>query len=366
MATPLKELYSRPFYENFSETVQRALPAFDQEKFIHLIFNDDFDSYELKQRMNHTAVVLHHFLSDDFPEAAGQIKEIIRHIRETEQEELSLEFMFFPEYVSRYGLNHFDHSVDAIEFITQFTSCEFAVRPFILEYEQKMLVRMQDWTLHDSHHVRRLASEGSRPRLPWAMALTPLKKDPAPILPILENLKDDPSEYVRRSVANSLNDISKDNPRVTKQIAEQWLGTNQETDALVKHGCRTLLKQGDKDVMNLFGFRSEKLECSDFNIHTPRVKLGDNLEFSFSVKNRDHRVRLLRLEYAIYFLRKNGSLSKKVFKISEREIEPGDKLDITRKQSFHPITTRTYYPGTHKVSAIINGKENTLRTFELD
>ncbi|REL33526.1 DNA alkylation repair protein [Rhodohalobacter sp. SW132] len=365
MPTLLKNIYSKPFYESFSETVYQTIPSFDQEKFIHLIFNDEFDTYELKDRMHHTATVMHQFLSDDFPEAMVQIKDIIKNLRQTEQKKLSLEFMFFPDYVEQYGLNHFEPSVDAMEFITQFTSCEFAVRPFILEYDQKMLDRMQAWSDHENHHVRRLASEGSRPRLPWAMALPPLKSDPAPILPILENLKEDPSEYVRRSVANNLNDISKDNPKVTKSIAVRWLDTSAETDALVKHGCRTLFKQGDMEVMNLFGFSSEKLECAEFVIHTPRVKRGDVLEFSFSVKNRDQQSRLLRLEYALYFLRKNGTHSKKVFKISEREIEPGEELSITRKQSFRPISTRKYYPGQQKVSVIMNGKESDSYSFRL-
>lgn len=365
MSDALKDIYSESFYENFSDTLQQTIPSFDEETFIELIFNDKFSSYELKNRMQHTAKVLHNFLSDDFHEATIQIKEIIKNLKKSSQKQLSLEFMFFPDYIARYGLDHFDSAVSAMEFITPFTSCEFAVRPFILKYDQKMLDQMLTWSDHENHHVRRLSSEGSRPRLPWAMALSPLKENPAPILPILENLKQDPSEYVRRSVANSLNDISKDNPDVVKEIAAQWLGITPHTDALVKHGCRSLLKQADTDVLNFFGFSSKKLECTNFVIHTPVVKMGDALEFSFSVKNNDRIARSLRLEYAVYFRKKNGSLSKKVFKISEREMTSGEHLSIDRKQSFRPISTRTYYPGEHKVSVIVNGKESATESFEV-
>ena len=138
----------------------------------------------------------------------------------------------------------------AIEFITQFITCEFAVRPFLLKYGDKMMNQMRAWSLHKSHKVRRLASEGSRPRLPWAMAIPALKKNPMPVLTILENLKNDPSESVRRSVANNLNDISKDRPGMVLKIANAWKGQNKETDAIVRHGCRTLLKHGHPEVLD--------------------------------------------------------------------------------------------------------------------
>lgn len=162
--------------------------------------------------------------------------------------------MFFPDYIERFGMEDYAVAVGTMERLTAFTSCEFAVRPFIKKHEGQMLEQMLGWSEHSSHHVRRLASEGSRPRLPWAMALPKLKKDPSPILPILENLKVDSSEYVRRSVANNLNDISKDNPDVALSVFRDWIGHSPETNRIVKHGCRTLLKQGVPEAMELFGF----------------------------------------------------------------------------------------------------------------
>lgn len=365
MSTLFKDIYSEAFYETFSDTLENVLPSFDRGKFKGLIFISEFDDFELKQRMLHTAETLHHFLPEDFSLASDLIVQIIQNLRGNGISEHNIEYMFFPEYISMYGIDHYDDSVKAMEYITQFTSCEFAVRPFILKYEEQMIQQMLAWSKHEHHMVRRLASEGSRPRLPWGMGIPSLKKDPTPILPILYQLKEDPTEIVRRSVANNLNDIAKDHPDVVVSIAKTWKGGSKETDALVKHACRTLLKQAHPEIMKLYGLDSSKLETSSFTVITPRVKIGDHLEFSFNLRNTDNKSRLLRLEYGIHYLKKNGELSRKVFKISEREIEQGESLGISRKQSFKPITTRVFYPGRHRVSIIVNGTEMDIADFEL-
>jgi len=365
MSTLLKDIYSRPFYEAFAGVLTRALPEFEKQEFYSLIFTLEFESYELKERMAHTANVLHHFLSPDFDEASLQVIDIISRLRHSGIKEQSIEYMFIPEYIALYGLEHFESSVSAMEYITQFTSCEYAVRPFLLNYEERMMNQMLSWSNHEDHKVRRLASEGTRPRLPWGKAVPALKKDPVPILTILQKLKKDPSEFVRRSVANNLNDISKDHPSIVLDIANKWLGISRETDAVVRHGCRTLLKQGNRDILLLFGFDSDMIELAGFSIETPMIRIGENLEFTFSIINRDQKIRAVRMEYAIYYKRKNGSRSKKVFKISERDIEPGRNYEVYRKQSFRKITTRMFYSGEHKLSVIINGKESGAKFFEL-
>ena len=276
--------------------------------------------------------------------------------------------MFLPDYVEKYGLANTDYqtSIHAIEQITQFTSCEFAVRPFIIQYPQKMMQQMLVWTTHESEHVRRLASEGCRPRLPWAMALPSLKQEPSPILPILTQLKNDPSEYVRRSVANNLNDITKDNPEIVLQIAQGWKGESPQTDRILKHGCRTLLKQGNTTVLQLFGFGAvDGIALSNFRILTPSVKIGDYLQFSFELTNKAPQPILLRLEYGLYYLKSNGSLSRKVFKISEKQYDGQRTTTILRKQSFRLITTRQFYTGQHQLSIIVNGRELAKESFEL-
>ncbi len=293
------------------------------------------------------------------------LETIIEQLRKDNIGEDSLAYIFIPDYIETYGLDNYEHSIRAIEFVTQFVSCEFAVRPFLLRYDDRMMDQMLQWSLHKNHKVRRLASEGSRPRLPWAMAVPALKKNPAACLLILENLKNDPSEWVRRSVANHLNDISKDHPDVALSVAKSWKGETKETDAIVKHACRTLLKQGHQDVLTLYNLVSEHIRLEQFTLLTPKISMGESLDFLLSVCNENNAEHTVRLEYGVYFRKQNGRLSKKVFKISERVYAPFEEATIRRKQKFVPITTRTFYAGLHQLSIIINGEEKQIVSFEL-
>jgi 3-methyladenine DNA glycosylase AlkC len=362
----LKDLYSPTFYTNFGDVLQKILPDFDKKKFNKQIFTKDWNNKELKDRMWHTTKVLNEHLPSDYKKAAKIIKNLVRELQRNPITGSGLEFMFLPDYIEKYGIHDFETSVSLFEHVTPFTSCEFAVRPFIIKYEEQMLERMLVWTTHKNHHVRRLASEGARPRLPWAMALPSLKKNPAAILPILENLKADESEYVRRSVANNLNDIAKDNPQIVIEIAKKWKGLSKDTDAIIKHGARTLLKQGHAEILKHFGLKNNaKVEVNQFNIVNKKIKIGEYLEFDFLLRNKDKNDQELRLEYAIYYLRNNGTYAKKVFKISERIIAPKEEIKIKRKQSFKLITTRQFYLGNQYVSVIVNGVERAKDEFDL-
>jgi len=365
MSNLFKDIYNQEFYDQFAAVLAQTVDSFDCAQFKSLIFCAEFNDYELKDRMIHTAKVMAHFLPKDFGQAVTVVKKIINQLRQQQICEQSIEFMFFPEFIALYGIDDYDNSIDAFEFVTQFTSCEFAVRPYIVKYPEPMLTQMLLWSQHQDSRVRRLASEGSRPRLPWAMGLPSLKQDPTPLLAILDNLKQDPEEIVRRSVANNLNDIAKDNADVVIDIAKKWLGSNKERDWLVKHGCRTLLKQGNSEVLKLFGFDSRFVKLSNFKIETPTVNIGKHLEFSFSLANTASKTQMVRLEYGLYYLKKNGELARKVFKISERELAANQGYDFNRKQSFKLITTRVFYPGIHQLAVIINGQEQQLKPFEL-
>lgn len=361
----LKDIYSPIFYDKLADTLVQTIPSFEKKMFIAQIFDDSFSQKELKDRMRHTTKVLRNFMPDDFGSAADILEKTIVLLRKNQQGEDSLAYIFLPDYIEMYGLEDYENAIRSIEFVTQFISCEFAVRPFIIKYGDQMIHQMKKWSLHESHKVRRLASEGSRPRLPWAMALPELKKNPEAILPLLENLKNDPSEYVRRSVANSLNDIAKDHPHMVLAVAQKWKGHSKETDAIIKHGSRTLLKQGHPEILSHYGLDSKGLEITGFTITTPKVRIKENLEFVFAVENTNDKPKNIRLEYAVYYNKANGQLSKKVFKISERIYLSGQKESITRKQSFKLITTRKFYPGLHKLSLIINGDEKNTGIFEL-
>lgn len=363
---PLKNLYSTSFYDKFCAIIKTIVTDFDSDKFLKNIFNQDWDGRELKSRMKHTTVVLHDFLPNDFAVASNILVHLTAQLQAGGFGYQALQYMFVPDYIEKYGIDHFEESVKAFEKVTQFTSCEFAVRPFIVKYPEQMMAKMLEWSRHENHHVRRLASEGCRPRLPWAMALPAFKKNPNPILPVLENLKQDSSEYVRRSVANNLNDIIKDNPEIVLGIMKKWAGLGKETDYILKHGCRTLLKSGHAEALGHFGLvANDNLKLSDFKIQKANVQVGENLYFSFLIENNSTQTEKVRLEYAIYFLRANGTWSKKVFKISEREFLANERATISRHQSFRPISTRVYYLGIQRISIIVNGVEKEVLDFVL-
>ena len=365
MSNLLKNLYSPLFYQRLTLALEKSLPSFNKDEFLNGIYSDSFESMELKQRMRHTSTILHNFMPMEFSKGLEVIKETIAHLREKGIGEDGLAYMFIADYIEIYGIEDFETSVSALEFVTQFVSCEFAVRPFILRYGEQMISTMKKWSLHQNHKVRRLASEGSRPRLPWAMGIPFLKKDPSAILPILENLKNDSSDYVRRSVANSLNDIAKDHPGVVLKTAVDWSGISANTDAIIKHGSRTLLKQGHPEILKHYGLSDKGISITDFEVLTPQLSIGESLVFSFTIENQNIADQKVRLEYAVYYKKQNGQNTKKVFKISER-IYPGQaKISVLRKQKFVPITTRRFYLGEHQLSLIINGIEKEILDFEL-
>ena len=217
MTSTLKDHYNQAYIDKLGKEINRHYPAFNTENFSTLIFDKQWSTKELKERMKHISTCLHGCLNLPLQGALPILKKAAPNFG-------GFEAMFFPDYVERYGAKHWALSLPALAYFTQFSSSEFAVRPFILANQKKMMAQMEQWSKHENEHVRRLASEGCRPRLPWAISLPPFKQNPSTILPILENLKRDPSLYVRRSVANNLNDISKDNPQITLEFASTWWG----------------------------------------------------------------------------------------------------------------------------------------------
>ncbi len=366
MSTLLKDLYSEAFFERFATALAAILPQFKKSDFFARIFNAQWQEKTLKERMRQTTEALHTVLSPDFEQAAAQIEKLIAFLQKNGEKNGALPYIFLPDYVELYGMEHLQRSALAMERITEFISCEFAVRPFILRYGNAMIAYMQAWSRHKNEHVRRLASEGVRPRLPWAIALPVFKRNPEPILPILEALKADESEYVRRSVANCLNDIAKDHPQTLLSIAQRWRGQSVQTDKLLKHACRNLLKQGEPTALALFGLQSsENIAVSGFRLSTDKLKMGERVNFSFSLHNAGGSAQDLRIEYAMYFLRQNGGYGKKVFKISERPLNANEKAEIQRYYSFRPITTRKYYAGIQRIALLVNGEQKAEAQFYL-
>lgn len=361
----IKDIYSLAFYQYLGAKLRPYIPGFHMEEFLQLAITPEFKHMEWKDRVKHTTQLLHKILPLDYKDGISIILKLIKDIQAESDQTERLAYIIFPDYVSTYGLDHYDISVQALEQITQFISCEFAVRPFLVKYEHQMHHQMIIWSTHPHNKVRRLSSEGSRPRLPWSFALDALKKDPKPSFTLLHNLMEDPDPWVRKSVANHLNDISKDHEDLFIEFIYQWKGKSKYTDAIIKHASRTLLKKGHPDILNFYGLDDTGLLISGFTVQHKQVKIGGALEFSFNLSNNLQKAKLARIEYGIYYNKANGNLARKVFKISERMIDPNEKIAITRKQSFKIITTRIFYPGIHEVSIIINGQELAKDEFTL-
>jgi 3-methyladenine DNA glycosylase AlkC len=373
MPEAIKNMYNDRYFERFSKDLKRVIKDFDTQNFVSQIMDDEWENREFKQRTAHIATVLKKFLPPNYKDAIAKILELLDYAPDFSQIDdtqfgLSLEYgWILDNFVEQFGVDDYEISVRAIEKITRFTSCEFSVRPFIIKYPDAMMKQMLAWSRHTHWGVRRLASEGCRPRLPWAPALPELKKNPAPIIPILENLKNDPSRFVRLSVANNLNDIAKDNPETVIRLVKKWQGESKEVDWIIKHGCRTLLKQGNSEVMELFGFgaAAKNIEVENFQISTPEVKVGNSLEFSFNLLNKSDKAAKIRLEYGIYYQKANGTLARKVHKISEKEYAENSTTQVARNHPFRVVTTRKLHLGLHQVAVIINGNEFERFDFEL-
>lgn len=360
MPEKLKHIFfTKETINQFADRIADVYPGFAKDKFIELIYSIDWESLELKEKMRHVAVCLHEFLHGDFEQAIDVLIKIAPDVK-------GFEGMVLPDYVELYGLEHWDISLKALKEFTKYSSSEFAIRPFIQKNPEKAIEFMAELSTSKNENIRRFASEGCRPRLPWAMALPDFKKDPSPIIPILETLKDDESEFVRRSVANNLNDISKDNPEISLKLCKSWIGKSEKTDWIVKHACRTLLKAGDKRALILFGYEDPgHIKIENFNIVPIEVKIGDYLKFSFLLNITGKKKAKLRLEYAIDYLKSNNTHNRKVFKITENTYSPGEHK-FKKRHSFAEMSTRRHYAGIHKVSIIVNGEIKGTKEFQVN
>ena len=357
MAEQLKNLYSKEFIKKLANRLFLAFTNFEKEDFINTIFDISWQNLELKQRMRHIAITLNKYLPFSY-------KKQLEILKEVKKDFTGLEAMIFQDFVEVFGLDDFDESMKALEVFTQDASSEFAIRQFILKYEEQTMNQMKIWAKSKNEHLRRLSSEGCRPRLPWAISLPKFKQNPTKALEIIELLKNDKSLYVRKSVANNLNDISKDNPQLVIKFVKENLGSTKELDWICKHASRTLLKKGDKQILELFNFdKSHHINLIDF-CYDKSVNINENLSFSFEI-NSDENIGNIRVEYVIYYLKSNNIHNKKVFMISQNEIKSSSKK-FTKKQSFKNMTTRKHYLGKHFIAILINGEEILKKEFYLN
>jgi len=327
------------------------------------------DDLELKQRVEHLIVVLAQYLPANFSQAAELLLHIKAHWDWGDECDALSSFAAWPliDYVAAYGLKQPELSLTVLKQLTPLFSAEFAIRAFIDKHFELTHDVLLSWTSDSDEHVRRLASEGIRPRLPWGRRLITLCENPDPIWPILEQLKDDPSLYVRKSVANNLNDIAKDNPDKVIALCRQWSNdASAERKWLIRHALRSLVKQGRQEVFPLLGF-SEHISViiNAFELSNKTVHLGENLHIDLVLTSSSEQIQKLVLDYKIHHMKANGSSSSKVFKWKNITLQQDQQLSLNKGHPFRVITTRKYYAGEHAIELLINGKSVAQQKFEL-
>ncbi len=366
MPEPLKNLFSETVIRAMAGHLSRCAPDFDADGFIAFAI-DGLDGLELKQRSTRITDALERFLPGDITVATEILVASLDPATDMSIGEMEVAstangirgwpVMPMADYVARHGQHHLSMSLAALKEMTMRSSSEMAIRPFIKNHEAAVLKTLADWAGDENYHVRRLVSEGTRPRLPWAMHLPRFIADPRPILPLLERLKDDSEEYVRRSVANNLNDIAKDHPDLVAGIAQEWMRDAPPARAkLVRHALRTLIKSGHPGALAALGYGPAKVTLSRFDVLTEKVVFGGALEFEVELASATDADQPLIIDYVIHHMRANGSNTPKVFKWKNTNLKAGALMAGDKRHPMRPITTRRYYPGRHRVELVVNGE----------
>ena len=356
--------------QKIGTSIQKVWADFEVKKLEQKV-KPQLSSLAFKDRATLIAEALHELLPDDFGIAGQILLDSFGSELENPDFAGAHAFMYMPHgvYVSRYGLEeeHFDLSTRFLYAMTKRFSAEFAIRPFLDKFPQKMLQKLQTWVTDESQHVRRLVSEGTRPRLPWASRVRVYDDNYLVIMDLLRTLRNDPELYVRRSVANHLNDLTKDRKDLVLEHLTAWnKAPNKNIDWLTKHALRTLVKAGDAGALKILGFSGNpQVELLNFELEQPQIKLGEKLVFSFDLQSLVEEKQALVIDYSIYFKKSNGKQSPKVFKLKVLELDGGKLVQLQKKQTLQQLSTRILYEGMHAVELQINGKTFGKKAFEL-
>lgn len=346
---PLKEMFSPVFYTKLAEAFKQVHKQFPAGQFLHDV-QEPLASLSLNERMRHTSVILHQHLPQDYGKAIAIMREVAPLLNK------GYTMLTFPDFVSQFGMHDVKTSLSALHYFTRFGSSEFAIRVFLKQDFEKTIQYMYRWSEDENEHVRRLSSEGSRPRLPWSFKLDAVIQNPKHTQPILENLKQDESLYVRKSVANHINDFSKDSPDFVLKLVKGWDQSHPHTAWIVKRGCRSLFKQGDKKSLAAFNYTKDaQVAIKNFTLAPSTVKIGGAINFAFELISKKKSIQKLMVDYRIHYAKKTGVLLPKVFKLKELSLKPGESVFISKKQSFQDFTTRKHFPGKHRLEILVNG-----------
>jgi 3-methyladenine DNA glycosylase AlkC len=358
-APALKEMFDEARYRKMARDVAAVHAGFDQRRFLELTL-PDLQPLALLQRLRRATEALHATLPTKYPRALAVLRDVAPHWSE------GFTALVLPDFVGLYGREDFDRSLDALKFFTPFGSSEFAIREFLRLDLPRTLRVMEKWSRDENEHVRRLASEGCRPRLPWSFQLRELLADPSPVALILENLRADPSLYVRKSVANHLNDITKDHPAWVLDRIAGWDLENGHTAWIARHALRTLIKQGDRRALGVIGAGARaEIALEAFAVSPVRVALGGELTLSCQLTATAPQTQRLVIDYAIHYAKQSGQASAKVFKWKEVALAPGETRTLIKRQAIRDFTTRKHHAGEHRVELMINGERLAEARFVL-
>ena len=368
MATTLKSQYGPDVVRCIAAMMSHAWSEFPSRKFMtHALA--DYESLELMDRGRQISHALEAALPADYPRALEVIlRAVDAPVPRPKKTSLS-SFLYLPftEFVGRVGLDHLEESLSAMHLLTQRFTAEFCIRPFLIRHQEQTLRRLRVFASDPSADVRRLVSEGTRPRLPWAPRLPAFQHDPGPTLKLLELLRDDESEYVRRSVANHLNDIGKDHPERLVQVAERWaIGATPNRIALLRHALRSLLKSGHSRALAVVGHAPDaSIDVRNPVVTPKRVAWAARVQLGYDVVNTGVTDVSVIAECRVGFVRADGSVSTKAFRMGRFDLAPGATRSVSKSLSLADLSTRRHYPGAHPVEAQVNGQRFVMGEFRL-
>jgi 3-methyladenine DNA glycosylase AlkC len=355
----LKDILGPQALETIADAGAAESPKFDRAAFLSAASNG-LDALSIMERVRHIADALHVAWSGDYAAALDTLRAMAPRLKH------GFQAIAVTEYVARYGLDDFDRSMAALADLTRFGSAEFAIRPFLVLDSGRALGIMAGWAGSEDEHVRRLASEGARPRLPWAARVPALKADPTIAAPILETLKADPSLYVRKSVANHLNDIAKDRPDWLLDCLAEWPQDDPRTVWIVRHALRTLIKQGEPRALALIGVgHGAAVTVRHFSVEPQTVRLGDRIAIAADLVSTAPGNQRLVVDYRIHYARAGGKTAAKVFKLKTFELAGGDTARLGIGQAIRDFSTRRHHPGRHEIDLIVNGQTMAHGAFDL-
>jgi 3-methyladenine DNA glycosylase AlkC len=378
VAEPLKRFFDAALVDRLAESFAGER-RFDAARFRKLA-RGGLEQLELMERGRHLMKALGASLPPDYPEAIELVLARLGPPLEPDVPAGMQPFFYLPHtlFVAERGLapEHFELSMRAQHALTQRFTCEASIRPFLERQRERTLARLALWASDPSAHVRRLVSEGTRPRLPWAPRVSWLIAEPEPGLALCERLKDDPSEFVRRSVANHLNDVAKDHPQRVLELVERWTaGASEErrrtapasaTSKLVRHALRTLVKRGDRRALALLGFSGKAPPLDVRGRIAPRsVRIGGRVEIAAALESRARTRTRVVVDLVVHYVKASGESAPKIFKWKELALDPRVPIELRRSLSLEQRTTRTHRPGLHRVELQVQGERFPLGSFRL-